>query len=200
MSIRRIFLIIVLVILLLVSFGIGWWWYVPGTESNSVVRSVRQALGLPVPTPTSMILTPRKVGGVSRSQLIQEKAILYTFSGILAGDVVDRGDGLGQGKLVVEGYLQQAPVEFLIGSLDGFVYMGIEQKGTTVYRNTPLTEALSHLKKGKQIRLWVQLDPNREQDIEIAASLDDLMGMVEQGKLPSRELPILGYQKVTVLE
>lgn len=147
-----------------------------------------------------MILTPRKVGGVSRSQLIQEKAILYTFSGILAGDVVDRGDGLGQGKLVVEGYLQQAPVEFLIGSLDGFVYMGIEQKGTTVYRNTPLTEALSHLKKGKQIRLWVQLDPNREQDIEIAASLDDLMGMVEQGKLPSRELPILGYQKVTVLE
>lgn len=78
--------------------------------------------------------------------------------------------------------------------------MGIEEKGTVVYRNTPLAEALSHLKKGKQIRLWVQLDPNREQDIEIAAALDELMGLVEQGKLPSRELPILGYQKVTVLE
>jgi len=92
-------------VLLLISFGIGWWWYVPGSQSNRVVRRVRQALGLPVPTPTLATLTPRKVGGASRSHLPQEKAVLYTFSGILAGDVVDRGDGLGQGKLVVEGYL-----------------------------------------------------------------------------------------------
>lgn len=149
----------------------------------------------------AMLTTTFRQEGTEK-YLRDDGVITYLVRGRLVDDVVvRRGDNLLQGKIVVDGHLQSQPIDFLAGSVDGWVYFGIERDKAISYTKARSVQAVDYLKAGTRVELSIQYDPREGMGAEQVLALEGLaQAMRENRRYESKQPYVLYALKLSTLE
>lgn len=198
MNTRHWYLLVILVSLLLAAFGVGLVMVSPNggwLRSLPVVgKLVGRHLDNKQPELTPEVLTtPLTEGGIKKS--VEDGGVVnYIISGRLLEDgFIRTGDGMMQGKLLIDGHLQSQPLSFVAGSMDGRVYFGRQLDATITYETRESSSIVGLLKKGKKVSLTMSYGPQNLGSEDEVLMLEDLLRAMKEHRAYEGDEPMSVY-------